>query len=72
MHKLINYNQVQQFQISQPARQSVHKKLHHMYTVTTIMCDQKTVNSDQEKYYLLNMCNLCRYAQYSQAQSHIQ
>ena len=29
------------------------------------------INSDQEKYYFLNMCNLCRYAQFSQAQSHI-
>ena len=26
---------------------------------------------DQEKYYFLNMCNLCKYARFSQAQSHI-
>ena len=29
------------------------------------------INSDQEKYHLLNMCNLCRYAQFLQAQSYI-
>ena len=29
------------------------------------------LNRGQEKYQFLNMCNLCRYAQFSQAQSHI-
>ena len=29
------------------------------------------INRDQEKYHLLNICNLCRYARFSQAQSHI-
>ena len=29
------------------------------------------LNSDQEKYQILNMCNLCRYALFLQAQSHI-
>ena len=29
------------------------------------------LSADQEKYHFLNMCNLCRYARFSQAQSHI-
>ena len=29
------------------------------------------LSTDQEKYHFRNMCNLCRYAQFSQAQSHI-
>ena len=29
------------------------------------------ISTDQEKYHFLNMCNLCRYARFSQAQSHI-
>ena len=29
------------------------------------------IKTVQEKYYFLNMCNLCRYAQFLQAQSHI-
>ena len=30
-----------------------------------------TISSDQEKYSFLNMCNLCRYVWFSQAQSHL-
>ena len=29
------------------------------------------VSTNQEKYYFLNMCNLCRYARFSQAQSRL-
>ena len=29
------------------------------------------ISIDHEKYYFLNMCNLCRYDLFSQAQSHI-
>ena len=29
------------------------------------------ISRNQEKYYFLNMCILCRYARYSQAQSQI-
>ena len=29
------------------------------------------MDRDQEMYVFLNMCNLCRYARFSQAQSHI-
>ena len=29
------------------------------------------INSDQEKYNFLNMCKLCRYVQFLQAQSQI-
>ena len=29
------------------------------------------ISTNQEKCYFLNMCNLCRYAWFSQAQSHI-
>ena len=28
------------------------------------------ISTDLEKYYFLNMCILCRYARFSQAQSH--
>ena len=45
MHKLINYNQVQQFQISQPARQSVHKITPYVYC-NYYNVRPKTVNSD--------------------------
>ena len=27
------------------------------------------ISTDQEKYHFLNMCNLCRYAQFLQAQT---
>ena len=30
------------------------------------------INSDQEKYHFLNMCDVCRYAQFLQAQSQIE
>ena len=29
------------------------------------------IKNDQEKYHFLNVCNLCRYAWFSQAQSQI-
>ena len=35
------------------------------------VCFYLKINRDQEKYQFLNMCNLCRYAQFLQAQSHI-
>ena len=38
---------------------------------TESLQNMNNVCTGQEKYYFLNMCNLCRYARFSQAQSHI-
>ena len=37
----------------------------------TKLTEHEYHNKDQEKYHFLNMRNLCRYAQFSQAQSQI-
>ena len=44
----------------------IHKSIRKQNTVY-----RNIIKTVQEKYYFLNMCNLFRYAQFLQAQSHI-
>ena len=42
----------------------INKKAKTVYSLNIL-------STDEEKHHFLNMCNLCRYTQFSQAQSHM-